>query len=649
MDDLKLIKKHYGEKLSHLCRELFPTLLETPGKLYTALTSTFNPNRHLYDDIIKHHEEDVFKAIIYNAIDNNIAFEEVDKTPQELLKQAGYTLYECHTEKDIQSFRHYYKRRNNEVLPEYIEGESPVEYNGEELCTFRGDRLKRNYVFFAVKDNADKLKREDFKGREMRDDEYGTSVISIQFSKSLPNTLSIKNRYNHTVTNPDATFSNNLDSIIPGLTKAFEREYGFSIQSNVCGLELPGYVLANDGKYYKYNYEIDNVYYCTDNIIIHNGEVEKYEKERYLIVDYFIIDLKEKRISTYGLQHDSFGFSFVDINDKTTIEDIKIEKNKETNSKTITINNNIIIEINDKNQMIKYKNPTITDIYDSFLSEVQFIESVDLENVETIGAEFLSNAFKLKEINLPKCKYIGNYFLENNTHLKEISLPNVYQIDNKFLSTNNILEKIYMPVCAYIGNEFLENNHSLEKIDLPEVISIEDNFLAKNNSVLSVNLPKCQGIGSWFLSENEVLESINVPKLENVSSGFLSANTELEKIELPECKIIGAHFLRDNNKIEEINFPKVTTIFDSFMTDNYHALKRVILPEVTVIYQGFVYLGENIEEIYIPKIKKIHKCFLSSNTKLKEIDLSSLEEYDPTEFLTENNTINIIGLHNQQK
>ena len=31
MDDLKLIKKHYGEKMAHLCRDLFPTLLEEEG------------------------------------------------------------------------------------------------------------------------------------------------------------------------------------------------------------------------------------------------------------------------------------------------------------------------------------------------------------------------------------------------------------------------------------------------------------------------------------------------------------------------------------------------------------------------------------------------------------------------------------------
>ena len=30
IDDLKRIKKDYGENMSHMCRELFPTILEKP-------------------------------------------------------------------------------------------------------------------------------------------------------------------------------------------------------------------------------------------------------------------------------------------------------------------------------------------------------------------------------------------------------------------------------------------------------------------------------------------------------------------------------------------------------------------------------------------------------------------------------------------
>ena len=37
--DLKQIKDKYGEKMMHLCRELFPTLLETEGLLFKLLSN----------------------------------------------------------------------------------------------------------------------------------------------------------------------------------------------------------------------------------------------------------------------------------------------------------------------------------------------------------------------------------------------------------------------------------------------------------------------------------------------------------------------------------------------------------------------------------------------------------------------------------
>ena len=40
-NELKKIKKLYGEKFMHLCRELFPTILEKEGALTEILNSTF--------------------------------------------------------------------------------------------------------------------------------------------------------------------------------------------------------------------------------------------------------------------------------------------------------------------------------------------------------------------------------------------------------------------------------------------------------------------------------------------------------------------------------------------------------------------------------------------------------------------------------
>ena len=50
--DLDIIKKKYGENMMHLCRKLFPTILEEDGLLSTLLLTYFMPSRFLYDDIV---------------------------------------------------------------------------------------------------------------------------------------------------------------------------------------------------------------------------------------------------------------------------------------------------------------------------------------------------------------------------------------------------------------------------------------------------------------------------------------------------------------------------------------------------------------------------------------------------------------------
>ena len=340
MDDLKLIKKYYGEKMSHLCRELFPTLLETPGLLYETLSKAFYPNRFLYDDIVESKQEDEFKTYIYNIID--IKKEKAKRpqgTPAELLEQAGYILYECHSEEEIQRFSKYYK-------------------DDEKLCTFKGGRLDRCHVFFAVKKNVDEIKRENFKNPE-RQDEYGTSVISIQFSRGNNNTLSIKNRYNHTVSNPDATFGNNLDNIIPGLTAAFEETYDLDIVGKNISLTLDNYTRANDGRLYRFLAERENVYYCSDNILIDHNQVVPYDKSRYLIIEGYIVDFKDKRIYCAYADSDEFLES---IYTKSEIESIRVEKDEKTNRKNIIINEDIIIGVSSDGTLKSYKNPHLTKL-----------------------------------------------------------------------------------------------------------------------------------------------------------------------------------------------------------------------------------------------------------------------------------------------
>ena len=311
--DLKWIKNKYGEKMRDICRSEFPTLLEVEGLLPSILEEYFYAYHSLGHDIEVQDKIESFKYFILSNVTQEEEKRSVDTSLSavELLDKAGYILYpECKTEEDIQSFRHYYFRGDGKV-PVYTNGSAPTMYHGEELCTFNGSRLSSCRVWFAVKKNVDEIKRENFKNPD-RQDEYGTSVISIQFTRGKYSTLSIKNRYNHTVKNPDNTFNSKLDNIIFGLSDAFERDYGVkNTRANTrSDFELENYVYANDGKMYPYNMEINNVYYCPDNIIIDNFEVKKFDKSHQVLVDYFIVDTKDGSVYLYDK---NIKDSFVDI------------------------------------------------------------------------------------------------------------------------------------------------------------------------------------------------------------------------------------------------------------------------------------------------------------------------------------------------
>ena len=462
--ELNRIKKLYGEKFMHFCRSIFPTLLEQEGLLTEVLKSTFATNsRTLYDDIVNNDLEEEFKNYIYSKIDVEKEMPEIirEKTPYQLLDENGYNLYECNSEEEIQSFKKYYK-------------------SGEELCTFHGgNRLNRCVVFFAVKKDVEEIKREDFNNPK-REDEYGTSVMSIQFTKSQNSTVSIKNRYNHTVNNPDATYGNDLDKIVPGLRQSFEKllsERGLTLNSsNIEAFSIPGYVVADDGKYYKYNMEINGNYYCPGNVIIDHGNVIKLEPEKQELIDYFILDKENKTLSLYdSVISDSFidGFKNID-----SIE-MANNNNSEQKTKTITIKEKssdkpITIEINrESNSIIGYTNENLTNLGDNFLGYNEKLSKLVAPNVTSIKYGVLQNNKGLEKFEAPNLKEIGDCFLRYNVQLSNIEVPNV----------------------TYIGNGVLENNKEIEKFEAPNVKIIKDCFLLSNNKLSKFEVPNVTCIG----------------------------------------------------------------------------------------------------------------------------------------------------------
>ena len=545
--DLKIIKKKYGENFSKLCRELFPSILENEGELVSIITSLFKESHFLYDDLITYDRVKSFQRFVMNKYDkksNSII--DTGKSPYELFKEQGYTLRECHTNEEILSYKKYYAK-------------------GEELCTFNGDRLKTNRVFFAVKDNALEIKR---KSEPQREDEYGTSVLSLQFTIDT-NYLSIKNRYNHTVKNPDATYQNNLENIAGGLTYSFEKYLGIKQSNAQSDFEIPNYVRSADGKYYRYNFERNNKYYCADNIIIDFFNEVSFPKEEFIVFDGFVLDLVNKKLENYDINcYEAAETVF------SNIKSIKIEKNGDTKDIYIICEDNIRVyfQLNKYNQIISVVMDGVEIISSCFLENSSSIKSFSSKDTIKVVDCFLMHCEDLEYIYLPKCEIIGNDFALRAENLKTINLPNVKRVGNDFLTCNKLIENINMPNLETAGSLFLRNNLVLKEINLPKLKKVGFSFLEANNIIEKTYLPNLIKVGSSFLRENTCLRELYVPMLKDIDNNFLENNQDLEYLSFPEVETIGNNVLSKNTKLKSLYIPRIQFIGINFLKNNQELL-----------------------------------------------------------------------------
>lgn len=168
------LKRQNGEGFARTLRDYHNGLLEIPD----------------IDVIVRHAGHDAQPLLPYLmsllAVNDN-ASAPVPEDPFVLLDRAGYSAFYADTLEKQNSIKHYFAQ-------------------GELLCTFNdAARYKKYHIVHAVKKDVDAIKRQDFQGKEARQDDYGTSVISIQMLKT-GGFISIKNRYNHSVSGCDNTF-----------------------------------------------------------------------------------------------------------------------------------------------------------------------------------------------------------------------------------------------------------------------------------------------------------------------------------------------------------------------------------------------------------------------------------------------------------
>jgi|APGre2960657404_1045060.scaffolds.fasta_scaffold00119_10 hypothetical protein len=645
-----ILKKKFGETAAKTIRSKIPIALDYPTEFVDFITAKIpiKEDVSFIVDKMGDNLDGLFRIAIQK---NSDAADAKGKTPEELSKEAGYVFHRPSTADDILVFKKDFK-------------------NAELLCTYNNveGRARKNFIFWLRRNEAETvlhanevtqaylkeesegailwrnyldkkgLKKEDgsydlLNVEPKREDPYGTSSMSVQIGRTGDDlsvgAISIKNRYNHTVSSPDNTFDNELDNIIKGLEKAIYGIEGVPEKRKASGrASLPDYIQKdNQGRLFKYDQEINGVYISKNGY--YDGNLHIIDKSTQKIVDDYLIDSKNKTATSVANNRNLITLG--DINkisfDKNTV---KIQSDK----------GSLILELVDG--VLDKISGDITRVENSFMFYNKSLTSIDLPSVKSIGNDFLYLNETLRSVNLPLVERIGDEFLYRNLSLESIDLPLVSVIGGQFISRNeSSLKNVNLPSAVIIGDEFLKYNESLENLNLPSAQMIGYNFLYNNEYLTSVNLPNIAAIGESFMRRNQSLKNIDFPLLKKVQSNFLSRNENIEEVNLPLATEIGSGFLTNNKYLKKINLPLVKSIESEFLPLN-NLLEEINLPLVEKIGSEFLLYNESLTTISLPSVKNIGSKFMQSSV-LTSIDLPLVESID-REFLYDNRRLESISL-----
>lgn len=283
-------------------------------------------------------------------------------------------------------------------------------------------------------------------------------------------------------------------------------------------------VKDNKGVEHEFNYKIGEVYFCKDNVIIDNGQVildYHLDKNRYIVMDYFILDLKEKRIYTYEarnsltykMEKDSFLDTLKDI------EKITIRNNKD-GSRVMQFKcpkGVVEIKLDKCNRIVKYKNTTIDKIGDNFM--------------------YLNNA--LEDIQIPCATEIGDYFLGSNNSLKKIELDSIEKIGNSFMYNNEILESFKGYNATEIGDYFLFWNKKIVEFNAHKAKRIGERCLTHNEHLIYIDISSARTLGEYSFYSCCFIRTLYTSSKLNVGEGCFENFSARSKEDKPKVKKLG--------------------------------------------------------------------------------------------------------------
>ena len=566
-------------------RELLAPFMEQPD--FAADIKQLIPNRHEALATLKDNQDYITAWFEERYVDKTEQVVEQPKDPYELAMQAGYELTGPFSDtagfmKYIEDFR-----------------------QGEELCTFDDPtaRLSGYRILWLRRPDADETLPADMitqdnltegwkeyltaEGRfdpttgeydlvnlkPLRQDPYGTSSMSVQVSRNGTH-VSIKNRYNHTVTNPDNTYSSDLDEIADGLRHAVYNRVGRSdlMTATKHNAIHDDYVCDNDGGLHRY-YQVDANIYLGHYEYIEDGVVTKVDKSVYdmltpgLYVSKHIAG-KTIEIDSYSANdtwHDVLadGSHVMYFYDPGGVGEYSYVYTYDTSGNV----DNISLHVAASESQV---NISMDVDYNPVLKELVVAEGAHLGSVSgntsltkiALGSDssacFIYNNAALTEVSVGKRATTMDIF--KNTMLKKLTIGDGAEVDRIY--QNDSLTELTIASGASISN--ICQNPSLAELVIPQRASIQSIY----DNILLTKLTIENNANVYNICQNPALDALTICKSARVNDIY--DNTNLTTLTFGEGACARDIYLNDS--LTELHSEKWTTVRDVFKNEGLHTM-----------------------------------------------------------------------------
>ncbi len=622
-----LIKKQNGEHFAKAIRNYDNGIFDVPNIV----------------DIVKYAGREAEPIMSYLVSLKNVSIEEqaVHMNPIDLLDKAGYKAYIVKNLKDQNAIEGYFR-------------------NGEKLCTFRDpDRLKHFYIINAVKKEClgdDKLPESEWhikpSNNPEREDKYGTSVISIQVLKT-GGFISIKNRYNHTVNNPDNTLNSNPDNIIHGLADAIK--HWFNVDFGAQKVQVPdGYTILNK-QVIHYNQEIKGIYFAND-FYMENGKIKEINKQTQLMLPRdLMLDVQTKTVKSIAGENKTWADALTKL-----ISNKKIQINKTADgTKEILANGKVVFSINPSNSLFKYLDfgkqtsdlvlgekynqlgcNKFFDVNATF--DVSGVEQLEISHVDLKNVEIKFNPYAYK-VDL---REVGA--LKGNCDFSNVSDLSLYELDctdadikfNRNASKVNLcfirrgsksgqkfdfggVRNLYIQNTRFHDDSYIEFNPNAERICVyhdrwsgnilskdkkvydfsgvtRELTLSELDFTGKNvqfNPSTEIVRFYCEGLRGVYDFRNVKELSFDLDKVKNVEKFIIGPQTKVRKENRVKVEVAGQVLTQENKQESDIkqSLNEKETLDQQVPSDKIVRTKQE--SRVDIFKKGILTLQNKIEEV----------------------------------------------------